>query len=154
MNRIAIHHADHEGAFHIDAENGRLVSKITELPAWAEGYAMALLKERSVWYTARLGAEGATTHLGKELADARDFGWIGLDAEGDTVEIECDNEYRMNVLSELLNLDREDHEQEDLLARTLAKRDIEHTYVTQPTDEATLEELEGASFEEVKAVNQ
>jgi len=149
MQYIAIHKAEHEGAFHIDALTGQVTTPVDERPEWAEGFAVALLGERTGWYEQRLGKELPESIRKPELIDASDLGWIAFDAEGSEVEIEADSDHRMDVLAGILNIDREDFDGEKELQGTVAEAEVNHSYTTQPTEEATLEEVEGKSFEEV-----
>lgn len=153
MNRIAIHKANHEGAFHIDALTGQVVTPVDDRPDWAEGFAVALLGERTGWYEQRLGQHLPDSIRKPEMIDASDLGWIGFDHEGSEVEIEADGDHRMDVLAGLLNIDREDFDGGALLENTLAEAEANHTYTTHPTDEATLEEVEGKSFEEIERIS-
>ncbi|UIY29207.1 hypothetical protein LZK73_21985 [Neorhizobium galegae] len=150
MNRIAIHKAGHEGAFHITALEGQIVTPFDERPDWAEGYAVALLGERTGWYEQRLGKQLPDSIRKPEMIDVRDLGWIALDHEGSEVEIEADGDYRMDVLAGILNIDREDFDGERNFKDTLAEAEANHSYATHPADEATLEEVEGKSFAEVE----
>lgn len=151
--QIAVTLEGHEGGIHIDTE-GRVLTSADERPTWAEGYAFAQMRTRTEWYQQRLGYD-LPIQIGSPISiDARDLDWIAFDAEGDEVEIECDGEYRMDTLAQLLNVDREDFEQSKNFAKALAQRDVEHSYETQPTAEATLDEVENKTFSDVaKAVN-
>jgi phage gp46-like protein len=139
-----------EGAIHIDALDGRVLTAPDDRPEWADGYAVALLGERIGWYEARLGQQLPESIRKPEILVAQDLGWIGMDAEADEVEIEADTDHRMTTLANLLNIDREDFDQERNFQNVLAQADIDHTYSTHPTTEATLEEVEGASFADVE----
>ena len=145
-NRIAIHKAGLEGAFHIDALDGRVVTPVDERPDWAEGFAVALLGERWGWYEQRLGRNLPDSIRKPEMIDANDLGWIAFDHEGQEVEIEADSDHRMDILAGLLNVDREDFDGEKNFQGSLAHAEATHSYATQPTSEATLEEAEGLSF--------
>lgn len=147
-NRIIIHKADHEGALHIDARTGEILTRMAERPEWADGYAVALLAERTGWYEQRLGENLPERLYRPEILDAADLGWIAFDAEGEEVEIEADTDHRMDILADILNVDRSDFDQGLRFERTLAEAEATHTYATQPTTEATLGEVEGVGFEE------
>lgn len=149
MNRIAIHKANHEGAFHIDGLTGQVVTPVDERPDWAEGFAVALLGERTGWYEQRLGQQLPESIRKPEMIDASDLGWIAFDHEGSEVEIEADADHRMDVLAGILNIDREDFDGEKTIGNVLAEAEAIHSYSTHPTEEATLAEVEGKSFEEV-----
>jgi len=155
MNQIIIHKADQEGAFHIDALTGQITTPTDERPEWAEGYAVALLSERTGWYEQRLGQQLPDNIRKPDMIDASDLGWIAFDHEGSEVEIEANTEYRMDTLAGILNIDREDYDGGLRLDSTVAEAEANHSYTTHPTDEATLEEVEGKGFEEVaKAIGE
>lgn len=149
-NRIIVHKADNEGAIHIDARTGEILTPLSERPEWADGYAVALLAERTGWYEQRLGKQLPDTLTRPEMLDTADLGWIAFDAEGEEVEIEADTDHRMDVLAELLNVDRSDYDQGLRLENTLAEAEATHTYATHPTAEATLAEVEGVGFTEAE----
>ncbi|MCC5780514.1 hypothetical protein H7H48_15745 [Nitratireductor sp. B36] len=154
-NRIAVHMEGQEGALHIDGLTGQIVTPNQERPEWADGYAVALLAERIGWYEQRLGHQLPEAIRKPQLLTAQDLGWIGVDAEGDEVEIEANAEHRMELLAGYLGIDRTDFDQERNFAGAIAQADVDHTYVTQATDEATLEQVEGQGFSETqkKAIN-
>lgn len=145
--RIIVTLEGQEGAFHIDAE-GKNITPADERPVWAENYAHALWSERTGWYEKRLGEQLPEAIRMPETIDARDLGWIAFDHEGDEVELEADNEYRMDQLAKHLDIDRMDFDQERNFQKATMSAEVDHTYRTHPTDEATLEEAEKASFEE------
>lgn len=149
-NRIIVHKADHEGALHIDARTGEILTPLAERPEWSDGYAVALLSERTGWYEQRLGKQLPDTLTRPEMLDSADLGWIAFDAEGDEVEIEADTEHRMDILAELLNVDRDNFDQGLRLENTLAEAEATHSYTTQPTTEASLAEVEGVGFTEAE----
>ena len=82
MNQIIIHKADQEGAFHIDALTGQITTPTDERPEWAEGYAVALLGERTGWYEQRLGQQLPDNIRKPAMIDASDLGWIALLVSG------------------------------------------------------------------------
>lgn len=149
-NRIAVHMEGQEGAIQIDALEGKVMTPADERPAWAENYAVALMGERTGWYEMRLGQQLPENIRRPEILDARDLGWIAFDAEGDEVEIEADLDHRMDVLAGLLDVDRQDFDQERNFQGHIAQAEADHTYTTQPTTEASLEEVEGKGFTEVQ----
>lgn len=152
-NLIAVHHGDHEGGIHIDATTGGVMTASDDCPEWANGLAVGVLKERNTWYETRLG-QVPDSILKAEIIDMRDLTWLAWDAERDLMELEADNEFRMDTLATLLNVDREDFDGEKTIAGVIASAEVDHTYTTNPTAEATLEEVEGMGFEDVKkAVN-
>lgn len=128
----------------IDRNNG------IPLPEWAEedGLASADLKEHREWYTQRMGEEAYAALIMKPgvVLDVSDLKWDAVDEEGDLVEIEPDVSYRSERLAEMLGLDTS-VEGFDAMQ---AELEIASTYASQPTDEATLAEAEGQSFEQDK----
>ncbi|WP_266031253.1 hypothetical protein [Brucella intermedia] len=152
---IAIVKEGHEGGLHIDAMTGQITTLPDERPDWADGYAVALLTERTGWYERRLGQQLAENIRKPDVMDVRDLGWVAFDAEGEEVEVEADTDYRMDVLAKLLDVDREDFSANQRFKNTVVEAEVAHTYVTNPTEEATLAELEGQTFGEVaKAVGE
>lgn len=137
-----------EGGLLLDARTGQIVTPVDERPEWADGYAVAQLAERNGWYEKRTGQQVEQP----EFMIATDLAWIGVDAEGDEVEIEANAETRQTILATMLGIDLEDTEGTDIKG-TILSREVDDTYVSQPTSEATLGEIEGQSFEEKKAVN-
>lgn len=146
--RIIIHKPDSEGAFHIDAMTGAVVTPQNELPDWAEGLASALLAERVGFYEKRLG-----TNLPEQLRKPNsmameDLGWIGVDQEGDEVEIEAVTEYRSEMLGKLLEIDLDNEDLDGQLGGDTLSVLTDYTYETHPTDEKTLLEASDQSFEQ------
>ncbi|MER9178909.1 hypothetical protein [Mesorhizobium sp. M0767] len=155
-NRIAVHKEDHEGAIQLEAVTSMtktgepltrwiVATAADERPEWAEGLAEALMDERATYYRTRLGSVPENV-AAPELLSANDLEWVGVDAEGDEVHVEADHEYRMGILATALGIDREDYDQERNFQNSIAQAEATHTYKTQPTDEATLEQAEGQSF--------
>ena len=155
-NRIAIIKDGHEGGIHIEALTGQVIQE-GELPAWAEGYVVAALKERTGWYEQRLGANLPPHIYQPEVMKADDLEWLGLDAEGEEVHIEASLETRFENLATYMGLDTsvEGYMDSPVLKNAVATAEIAHTYTTHPTEEATLAEVEGHTFGAVekKAIN-
>lgn len=147
-NYIAVMKDGHEGGIHIDIE-GKVTTPTDERPEWADGYAVALLGERIGWYEKRVGSQLPESMRRPEVLLADDVEWIGLDQEGAEVHIEANGDTRMTILAGLLEIDREDPSAKSILDKAIARASVDETYSTQPTSEATLEEAEGKSFEEV-----
>jgi hypothetical protein len=76
-------------------------------PEWAEGLAVALLAERMIFYTGRLGPVAGRSAWEAGVVAYQDFGWVKIDTEGNEVEVEADAEFRMNLLAEAIGIDRE-----------------------------------------------
>lgn len=154
-DRILIHKDGEEGSIQIDRLEGKVMTPADERPEWADGIAVALLTERVGYYETRLGTQLSQELRSPEVIVFQDLGWIGVDAEGDEVELEADGEFRMNILADMLGVDREDFTDTKNFQGALASIELDQTYKTQPTGEATLAEAEGITFGEVekKAVN-
>lgn len=150
MNRIIVHKADHEGALHIDGLTGQVLTPPDDRPEWSDGFAVALLAERTGWYEQRLGQHLPDPIRKPEMLDVADLGWIAFDAEGEEVEIEADTDHRMDILASILDVDREDFDQGLAFKNRLAEAEATHTYTTQTTTEASLAEVEGVGFEELQ----
>lgn len=136
---IAVHKEGFEGGIHIDAQTGQVVTPADQQPEWSNGYAVALLAERTGWYEKQVGAFLPSNLLRPEILSANDLGWIGLDEAHDEVEIEADLDYRMEQLESLIST-----------TTTLAEHEMAHSYSTNPTSEETLEQAEGVQFEAIK----
>lgn len=101
---VMVHKKGEEGALIIGSLSGRIIQPLMERPDWAEGLTVALLAERHEFYVSRLGtAPGESPMLHFE-----DLGWIGVDAEGEALELTADSEFRMDVLAETLGVIRTD----------------------------------------------
>jgi len=147
-DRIAVTNEGHEGAIEIDRLTGQIVTPVDQRPEWAEGHAVALLAERTGYYEKRIGT--LPEHLSSpDNMVYQDLGWLGVDIEGDEVEIEANADYRMNLLGELLGVDTTDAE------ATIPGQSIElaHEQAANPSHEQTLQEVEGVGFEQKQAVN-
>ncbi|RWI06838.1 MAG: hypothetical protein EOQ89_03655 [Mesorhizobium sp.] len=153
--QIIITKTGEEGAILVDHLEGKVLTAADERPEWADGLAYAMLAERSGWYEKRLGRQLSAELARPEAMVFEDLEWIGIDAEGDEVHLEADIDYRMDKLAELMGIDREDFDGEKNFKNAIASAEATHTYSTQPTSEATLEEAEGKSFEEAerRAIN-
>lgn len=121
---IIVHKEGEEGALTIDRLNGRITTPHEERPDWAEGFAVAMLAERTDFYSKRLG-EGTPQFIAINEAQAievSDLSWVGVNADGDEIEVEAEAETRMNMLSAALGMDRDSGE---LSGTVLAEREIE-----------------------------
>lgn len=139
-----------EGGLHIHAMTGQVLTEMDQRPVWAEGYAVALLAERTGWYEKRLGQHLSDELRAPEIYNVADLGWIAFDAEGEEVEIEADTDHRMDNLAAILDVDRTDFDQGLQFKNVLTEAEVNHSYTTHPTTEATLAEVEGQGFEEVQ----
>lgn len=147
---IPVSKKDSEGIIEIDAMTGTITTPPGERPDWAEGLAVAMLAERVGYYEKALGATMAEDQRHPEQLHYEDLSWIGVDAEGDEVEVEAIHQFRSEKLAEVLGISTDADNWEDTLQGQLAMHEVEHTYVTHPTDERTLAEAEGVTFQEAE----
>lgn len=104
---IIVHKAGEEGTMEVDALTGAILTQVDQRPEWAEGLAAALLQERHTFYELRFGKQ-STQYAEVAKADAieyADLGWIGVNEDGDEVEIEASAEYRSEVVAKALGID-------------------------------------------------
>lgn len=88
---------------------GKIVTEPFDMPDWApEGIAVALLAERQRFYERSLGTVLAAPFLNTNAIAIDDLGWVATDADGAQVEREADAEYRMNLIAEVLEVDRDE----------------------------------------------
>lgn len=155
--RIIVHKDGEEGAFHIDAMTGQVLTPTNELPIWANGFATALLSERVGWYEQRLGAQLPEGIRKPEALNVADLGFVAVDEAGDEVEIEASSEYRQRTLSVMLDIDTAADGWADFMKQFEVGAEVDASYSTAPTDEETLAEAEGSEMpkgeEAAKAAN-
>lgn len=100
----AVHCPGHDGALMIDHETGVIVGPpLDERPEWAEGLAMALLHEHYRYYTLRTGP----AYQEPDVFAMGDLAWLGVDAEGDEMEVPASDDVRQDRLASMLGIDRE-----------------------------------------------
>lgn len=128
-NVVGVHKRDAEGLLMIDAFTGKVISGQQDAPEWAEGLVLAMLSERHIFYSSRLGAEGYTAdHRAPEVLAYEDLEWMALSPEtGDEVVIQADDEFRMEVLAGALGVDRETGKVEGAITELLIARDDTRT---------------------------
>ena len=149
-NRIIIHRANEEGAFHVSSLSGQVLTPAEEMPLWASGYSTAVLQSRREFYTKRLGAQATEELLHPQAIDAQDLDWIAVDEAGDDVEVSHSPEFRLSVIAALFDIDTSSEEAfEAQMAGAIQRNLVDHTYTTDPTTEETLSEVEGKGFTEV-----
>jgi hypothetical protein len=145
--KIIVHKTDAEGAMVIDALTGNIVTPADQRPDWADGYATAILAERVGYYEKRMGSHLPDGLRSPEAINVDDLSWVGVDTEGEEVEIEAKAEYRQTMLSTLLGIDTSADSFDDFMAGEGAHTVmVDYTYQTHPTDEQTLAEAEGENF--------
>jgi hypothetical protein len=107
VKAIIVHKAGDEGVMEVDALTGAIITQIDQRPEWSNGLAAALLQERHTFYETRFG-KASTQYSEVAKADAieySDLGWIGVNEDGDEVEIEASAEYRSEVVAKALGID-------------------------------------------------
>jgi len=106
VEAFRVHAQDAEGTIALDL-NGRILTPLNERPEWAHGLAIALLGERTKYYTDRVGPEAAKDHLAMNTINAEDLHWVAFDEGGDEVEVEAHAEFRAHTLAVMLGVDDE-----------------------------------------------
>jgi len=147
---IPVHKAGDEGILLIDAMTGQITTPSNERPAWSEGLATAMLAERWGFYEKALGVQMADQFRTPEAFEYADLSWVGVDEEGDEVEVEASHEHRSMVLAAALGIDVTEEGWDKSIEGTVAEAEVLHTYATHPTDEQTLAEAEGVTFGQVE----
>lgn len=114
---IIITKAGEEGGFAIDAFTG-IVLNPNEVPQWAEGHTQALLGERHIFYTQRLGSLYVETMKQPEALAYEDLGWLhareleepvinsetGLPEHVELTQIDADHEFRMTIIADVTGI--------------------------------------------------
>ena len=149
-NTIPVHKSGDEGILTIDAMTGTITTPADERPTWAEGLAVAMLGERTGFYEKRLGALLTEDLRSPEVLEYADLSWVGVDEEGDEVEVEASHEFRSVKLAELLGIDTTEAGWDATMEGAVAEAEVTHTYATHPTDERSLAEAEGVTFGEAE----
>lgn len=103
--------------------SGRVLTENFERPEWSGNAVLALLSARTTFYTDRLGPELAEPLLTTNIINYDDLGWVALDDEGLEVEVLADDEYRQNMLSATLGIDRETGDIEGSITEHYIDRD-------------------------------
>jgi hypothetical protein len=111
---ITVHKEGEEGTITIDSLTGIVKPhEGQEAPLWADGLTCALLQERVAYYfgndkqAPRLDRQRFEQQImGVDTISFEDLGWVAVDPEGATVELEADGDHRMQVIADLLGIDR------------------------------------------------
>jgi len=152
---IPVHKSDEEGILLIDAMTGQITTPSVERPTWAEGLAVAMLAERTGHYEQRLGAQMAAGLRVPEAFNYADLSWIGVDEEGDEVEVEASHEYRTEQVAKMLGIDTTEAGWDKELPGSVATAEVAFTYSTHPVSEQSLADAEGVTFADAdKKANQ
>lgn len=104
---IIVHKEGEEGTLQVDAMTGALLTPTDDRPAWSEGLAAALLQERVTFYEIRFGkgSEAFKATVNADAIEFADLGWIGVNEDGDEIEIEASSEHRSEVVAKALGID-------------------------------------------------
>lgn len=138
-----VHKKDAEGMLAIDAYTGQVIPGQEDKPEWADGLVLAQLSERHIFYAARLGKKYAEEHKNPEVYAFEDLGWLALDMEtGDETVLDADDEFRMEVIAAVLDIDRETGDIKGVLAETEVAQDFTRTLAEQQE----LEEAQAQRF--------
>lgn len=138
---LMVHNPAHEGSLMVDRRTGAIVTPIVDRPEWAGGLAVALLAEHREFYQKRTG-----TYQGPTLFDLSDLGWIGVDAEGDEVEVFADVATRQERLTGLLRAAPETGG----IAGVLAGIEMSFENVRTEGEASAIEKAQDEGFEEVR----
>lgn len=149
---IPVHKTDHEGVIHVNAYTGIITTPNDERPEWADGLSTALIVERHGWYSSRLGQQYGDEHKHPAAFNFADLGWIGLDDEGEPVELDADVEFRMEVLAGVAGIDREEGILETGTGRFKNLAEVEIAMDRERTGEeiAAMETAQDQGFQEVR----
>lgn len=101
-----VHKDEHPGTLEL-SPSGRVVTEAFDMPEWAGGVVLALLAERTTFYTGRLGADMAEPMLTSNVINFDDLNWVALDDDGLEVEIIADDEYRQSTLAAAIGINRD-----------------------------------------------
>lgn len=114
--KTVIHKKDAEGVLEIDALTGQVLPGQHDRPEWSDGLVLAQLTERHLFYASRLGDAYSEEMKMPELLAFEDLGWLCVDPtiteeeggeDGATSYREADDEFRMNVIANILAISRD-----------------------------------------------
>lgn len=103
--KYVVHATDHEGGLELD-KNGIITTAHDDRPEWANGLAVANLKEHADYYTNRVGPDYTTP----QIINKADLNWVGVTDDGELMEHTADAEFRNERLGLLLGIDVTDIE--------------------------------------------
>lgn len=128
---ITVHKEGEEGSLEVDFDTGIITTEVDHRPEWAEGLSTALLTERTQFYEQKLGPKYSEEHARPSGIAYQDLGWIGAGEDGELMEVSADRDYRMQIVADVLGIDREatgDADADDRkLGQTIAEVEIETT---------------------------
>lgn len=148
---IAVHKKDAEGILLIDAFTGQVLPDSLQgeggRPEWAtySGLVMAMLTERLLWHSSRLGGTMSPEQAQPEVLAFEDVTWLALNTEdGEETVIEADDEFRMEILSAALGINRETG---DITGTLLADIEVASDNTRSAAELAMLEEAQQERFQ-------
>lgn len=122
---ILVHKEGEEGSIEIDYDTGIVQTPIDQRPDWADGLANALIQERVTFYEARLGPAFGDEHKRPQAIVYQDLAWLGAGDDGEMTELAADEDYRMNVVAQVLGIEREPAQSEADFGKVLAEAEID-----------------------------
>ncbi|RWP84768.1 MAG: hypothetical protein EOR11_20115 [Mesorhizobium sp.] len=151
---VHVHKQNEEGMLAIDAFTGQVIMD-ADTPEWAKdaGLVVAQLTERHVFYGKRLGDDYAASHQQPDILAFEDLGWLCLvdngTAEPHEAIVQADAEFRMNVVAEVLgiNRDADDATNAEPLGADASGWSMEQ-YSNQTRSQAELDALEAARIQQ------
>lgn len=143
---VVVHKTGDEGSIQIDSMTGQVLTEADQRPDWADGLFTAMTAERHGFYNQRLGPLYTDDMKSPETFLFEDLSWIGLDPEGDEVEIEADNEHRMSVLANKLDIDLEAGDTDTKLNETMTEIEVQQAGPTEEEDIQLLDDATKESF--------
>jgi hypothetical protein len=157
---IVVHKEGAEGTLQVEHLTGKIITPVDQRPDWAEGLAACAPQERITFYQQRLttkakGGSEVAFNAGDmqkiREADAiafQDLHWYGVNAEQEAIEIEADNEYRLELLAKMIGVDTEAGTMGD---GVVAERELAQAFTRRTQDEQdALAEATAAGFPEVE----
>ncbi|MDG4856397.1 hypothetical protein [Mesorhizobium sp. WSM4982] len=152
-----VHKQDCEGMLAIDAFTGQVILN-ADTPEWAKdlGLVSAQLAERHLFYAKRLGPAYAEEHISPEVYAYEDLGWLALvddGTEANETVYSADDEHRMNVVAQVLGLDRsaDASEEANMGGNVLAEMEIASDMTRTQAEADALAEATHKQFEKDQA---
>lgn len=107
---VTVHKAGAEGTILVDPMSGKILTPTDHQPDWCEGLATALVAERITFYERRFGSGSAAFNdiMSADAIEFSDLTWLGVDADGDELELNYDPAYRSEIVAKALGIDTEE----------------------------------------------
>ncbi len=148
---VPVHKQGEEGLLMIDAVSGWVIRGQEDRPAWSDGLITAILGERHIFYANRLGSAYTEDHKMPEVLAFEDLPWMALNMEtGEQLAYEADAEFRMDVVAEVLGINRSiegDHDIKGNERTVVAEISYDNTRTGEQM--AAFTEAQGKHFEDV-----